>query len=321
MALEQDPGLRSGTTRQCRNCGSIDLIELGFIGKMEPFFLKRVFNIKLRPQRSRTALKQFARTLTRPLREPLSKLFSDRAFLEMQSCNRCSFVQVKHPFPEDWITRLYLDYRSATYNAERTHYEPSYAAIAARVGADPQEVTLRVEEATRFLTGKLETSPTFTMLDYGGADGRFLPALAEQRFVYEISDIAPVRGVTRIASEAALGRYSYVHLAHVLEHVVYPLQLVRKVMAHVEDSGYFYIEVPQEIDGPDLRLLQQGKPPFDVAIHEHINYFSIPALTQLMAAARLDLIAIEAMPVDLGWAKSTILRALGRKPSSSAGLS
>ena len=40
-----------------------------------------------------------------------------------------------------------------------------------------------------------------------------------------------------------------------------------------------------------------------------------------MAAARLDLIAIEAMPVDLGWAKSTILRALGRKPSSSAGLS
>jgi len=321
MALEQDPGLRSGTTRQCRNCGSIDLIELGFIGKMEPFFLKRVFNIKLRPQRSRTALKQFARTLTRPLREPLSKLFSDRAFLEMQSCNRCSFVQVKHPFPEEWITRLYLDYRSDSYNAERTHYEPSYAAIAARVGADPQEVTLRVEEATRFLTGKLETSPNFTMLDYGGADGRFLPALAEQRFVYEISDIAPVRGVTRIASEAALGRYSYVHLAHVLEHVVYPLQLVRKVMAHVEDSGYFYIEVPQEIDGPDLRLLQQGKPPFDVAIHEHINYFSIPALTQLMAAARLDLIAIEAMPVDLGWAKSTILRALGRKPSSSAGLS
>ena len=40
-----------------------------------------------------------------------------------------------------------------------------------------------------------------------------------------------------------------------------------------------------------------------------------------MAAAGLDLIAIEATPVDLGWAKSTILRALGRKPSSSTGLS
>jgi len=303
MALEQEANLH------CRNCGATDLADLGFIGKIEPFFLKRVFNMELHPQRSRSALKQFARTLAWPFR----RLASDRAFLEMQSCKACSFVQAKHPFPEDWITQLYLDYRSATYNAERTHYEPSYAAIAERVGTDTQEVSLRVEGATHFLTGKLELSPTFTMLDYGGADGRFLPPLAEQRFVYEISDIPPIAGVQRVASEDALGRYSYVHLAHVLEHVVYPLQLVKKVVEHVADKGYLYIEVPQEINDENLRLLQQGKAQFDVAIHEHINYFSIPAVTQLMNAAGLHVVAMEAIPVNLGWAKSTIIRALGKR--------
>jgi hypothetical protein len=99
----------------------------------------------------------------------------------------------------------------------------------------------------------------------------------------------------------------------VLEHVVYPLQLVKKVAAHVEDKGYLYIEVPQEIGDANLRLFQQGGAPFDVTIHEHINYFSIPAVTKLMNAAGLDVVAIEAMPVDLGWAKSALVRALGRK--------
>jgi len=298
---------------ECRNCGSQDLVELGFIGRIEPFFLKRVFNIEMRIPIASSPLKQFVRTLGRPLRKPLSKVYSKTAFLEMQSCKRCSFVQSTQPFLEDSITRLYLDYRSETYNVERIHYEPSYAAIASQVGTDEREVTLRLNAATGFLAGKLEMTPEFTMLDYGGADGRFLPPIAERRYVYEISDIAPIAGVQRIASTEDLGQYSYVHLAHVLEHVVYPLELVKKIASYVADKGYLYIEVPQEISDENLRCMQQGSPKIEVAVHEHINFYSIAAVTQLIGEAGLDVVAVEVEPVDVGWARGNHVRALGRK--------
>jgi hypothetical protein len=297
----------------CRNCGSESLAELGCIGQVAPFFLRRVFNMELRVPVSPHPLKQFIRTLGKPLSKIFSRIYPETAFLGMQICSRCSFVQAKHSFPEEWITRLYLDYRSETYNAERIHYEPTYKDIAARVGTDEIEVTHRLDAATLFLSDKLERSPNFTMLDYGGADGRFLPKLSEHRFVYEISDVAPIPGVERVASEAYLGRYSYIHLAHVLEHVVYPLKLVKHVAEFLEPRGYLYIEVPQEITDANLLRLQHGATDITVGIHEHINSYSPAALTHLMKEVGLEVIAIEATPVDVGWAKAVHLRALGRK--------
>jgi len=33
--------------QDCRNCGSGNLRELGFVGEVAPFFLKRVFNMEV----------------------------------------------------------------------------------------------------------------------------------------------------------------------------------------------------------------------------------------------------------------------------------
>jgi hypothetical protein len=299
--------------KNCRNCDAADLVELGFIGRIAPFFLKRVFNIQMHVSTSRSRAKQSLRSLLRPFRSACAKLFSSDAYLEMQSCRRCSFVQAKHPIPEEWITRLYLDYRSETYNSERIQYEPSYARIAAHVGTAPLEVSKRVEAATLFLTGKLDITPEFTMLDYGGADGRFLPPLADRRYVYEISDIVPIPGVQRIASVETLGQYSYIHLAHVLEHVMYPLHLVRQVVERIEPRGYLYIEVPQDAEEQYLRQFQQGQSGIELSIHEHINYYSIAAVSALMRAVGLDVVATEIGMMDVGWGKAVHIRALGRK--------
>ena len=298
---------------RCRNCGSAELRELGFIGRIAPFFLKRVFDIEMRVPVSPHFFKELLRTVSRPARRLFSKLYSKEAYLEMQICQRCLFVQAKQVFPEDWITRLYLDYRSDTYNRERIRYEPTYAAIAQRVGADPREVANRVEAATSFLSGKLEIGPGFTMLDYGGADGRFLPQLQAEKFVYEISDIAPIEGVKRIATAEELGRYSYVHLAHVLEHVVQPLDLVRRVVELIQPGGYLYVEVPQEISDAHLRSFVKGKPKLEVTVHEHINAYSTQALTKLFEAVGLRVVSIQADRMDVGWASAIHLRALARK--------
>jgi hypothetical protein len=285
------------------------------VGQLAPFFLKRVFNLELRERVSVDPVKQWIRRLTGPGRKVFSKLYGQSAFIEMQVCNACSFVQAKHPFSEDAIARLYLDYRTDFYNEERIKYESAYREIATRVGTDSTEVQVRVTAATEWLADKIQISDDFTMLDYGGADGRFLPQLAAKKFVYELSNIEPIQGITRIRHEADLGLYSYVHLAHVLEHVVDPLKLVAQVARYLKPGGYLYLEVPQEMSNSDLRALQEGTYPSNIPVHEHINIYSLSALSLLVEKANLELLATKADQVNLGWAQGVHLRALSRRIS------
>jgi hypothetical protein len=178
---------------------------------------------------------------------------------------------------------------------------------------DPIEVKNRVTAATDWLADKLDLSGDFTMLDYGGADGRFLPTLRARKFVYDISTLTPIEGVTRISSESDLGQYSYVHLAHVLEHVVNPLKLTASIVKHVEKGGYLYVEVPQEMSDAELEALKNGNYEWNISIHEHINRYSLSSTTSLLEKVGLKVVAARADEVDLGWAQGVHVRALGRK--------
>ena len=298
---------------ECRNCGRTQLKDLGPIGKIHPFFLKRALGIELRAPRSPNPVKQRVRDLVAVPMSFFSRVTSQSAFVEMQVCDHCSFIQTSIPFHDDEISRLYVDYRSPSYHQQRIQYEPEYAAIAEAVGYDPVEVRTRTTALTAFLRKELRTADPFTILDYGGSDGRFIPDIPGSKFVYDISNLDPVPGVTRIRSESELGTYSLVLLAHVTEHVPHPLNLVRKLSAYVEPGGHLYIETPQEKPDPQRDELRNGDPRFDIPIHEHINSYCVPAVAALLEAAGFTTVAIESAFVDLGWVKGMHLRALGRK--------
>jgi len=298
---------------ECRNCGENSLEDLGAIGKVAPFFLKRVFGMELRYPRSPSPMKQKIRALAESALSLLSRFSVQNAFVEIQLCRRCFFIQTRIPFHQNDIMRLYLDYRSPSYNRERILYEPSYASIAESVGQHRIEIQSRTAALKDFLNRNLTTNHAFTILDYGGSDGKFIPDFPGNKFVYEISDIDPISGVTRIESESDLGQYSLVLLAHVIEHVTHPLDLVRKVASYVEPGGYLYIETPQEITDNDRNRFLHGASPFDITIHEHINSYCKPAVTGLLESAGFNIIAVEAGQVDAGWAQAVHIRALGRK--------
>ena len=298
--------------QNCRNCGSRNLKEPGFIGEVAPFFLKRVLNMEVGTSLARHPLRLLARRVCALPQRLLEKVYGSRAYVEMQICLDCSFVQTKYTFPDDAIGRLYADYRSATYNQERIHYEPTYAAFAKDVGACDQEVQVRVGGLTAWLADKMdsESGSDFTILDFGGSDGRFLPKLHGRKYVFEISDIAPLEGIARIANEADLATYSYVQLAHVLEHVPEPLALVKHVSSFVKPSGYLYIEVPQELSDAEIAELKNSPARRGLTVHEHINWFCPLSVARLVEAARLGLVSIQSTQVDLGWISGTIIRAL-----------
>jgi len=272
--------------------------------------------MEIRSPRTPNALKQAIRELVHIPISLLSRITARFAFVDMQLCRDCSFIQTTIPFHDDEISRLYVDYRSPSYHQERIKYEPGYASIAEAVGYDPVEIRTRTTALATFLQRHLQASDARTILDYGGSDGRFIPNIPGSKFVYEISNIDPISGVTRIKSDADLSTYSIVLLAHVTEHVQHPLKLVEKLKALVEPGGYMYIETPQEITDQQRADLQMGVARFDIPIHEHINSYCLPAVSALLKAGGFDIVATETAVVDLGWVKGVHLRALGRKPSA-----
>ena len=295
----------------CRNCGSADLKDLGFIGEVAPFFLKRVLNAEIRPSISRHPLRLLARRVCSLPNIFFEKVYGSRGYVEMQICLACTFVQVKHPFRDEDLGRLYADYRTPSYNEERIRYEPTYAAIANDVGKAEKEMACRVDGLTAWLQGKVEPAADFTMLDFGGSDGRFLPRMNGKKYVYEISDTQPLPGIVRVAAEADLATYSYVQIAHVLEHVPEPLTLLKHVAGFMNPSGYLYIEVPQDLTDQDLAGFRDGSSRLQgLPVHEHINVFCASSIKSLVEAARLIPLHVETTPIDLGWITGTNVRAL-----------
>lgn len=307
-----DSAREEETVGECRNCGSRETKDLGFIGEVAPFFLKRVLNLEHGVAPTGHRVKRAFQRLG-VVSKLFQKIYGKSVLVEMQICRRCSFIQTKRAFEEDEIGNLYLDYRSDSYNQERIRYEPEYASIAAQVGTCAQELETRRHGLMQWLKGKVAPGANFSMLDYGGADGQFLPDLPGRKYVFDISDFAAAAGITRIKSESELNSYSYIQLAHVLEHVPFPLALTKRAASLLEDSGHLYIEVPQELDDHTRKRLENLDGPMRLPIHEHINQYCLSAMTELFRSAGLSVVAIESESVDFGWTKGTIIRGLGRR--------
>lgn len=297
---------------RCRNCDATNLRDLGFIGNLAPFFLKRVLRTEVILRRSDVPGKRKIQQLTRLPQRILSRIHPTVAAVELQSCINCSFVQTRYPFSDEGLSRLYEDYRSESYNRERSRFEPDYAAIAEKVGNHTENGLGRVEALTSWLNSKASLDG-LSVLDYGGADGKFLPDLPCAKFVYEISNIKPAPGVTRVANESELQTYGYVQLSHVLEHVTQPLQMTRQVAALVEPGGYLLIEVPQDVDTQTLQSFQSGMADRSITIHEHINLYSVLAVQKLIEATGLETIALDAIPVESAITKQFFIRGLARR--------
>jgi hypothetical protein len=307
--LNVDEGMNGGVGH-CRNCGLADVKDLGFIGELAPFFLKRVLNAEIKPLQSRHALRRVARRIYTLPHLIFGKSYGTGVFVEMQICLACSFIQVKHPFRDEDLSRLYADYRAPSYNQERIRFEPAYAAIADEVGQAEKEIVCRVDGLTAWLQGKIEPRDNFSMLDFGGSDGRFLPRMSGSKYVYEISNTRPMPGIVRIAAEADLATYSYIQIAHVLEHVSEPLKLLKHVAGFLQPQGYLYIEVPQDLLDREIAHLKGGRSAGRLPVHEHVNVYCASSIGRLVEAAGLIPSQVEAMPIDLGWTTGTNIRAL-----------
>lgn len=207
----------------------------------------------------------------------LERAIEPSALLE---CRSCGFRFFADRYDDREAARLYAEYRSPAYVRVRHRHEFWYSQrFNDDMGKSPDVLASRHAHLQRTLGPFLGSPPPRTVLDYGGDAGQMIPeSLGSERFVFELSNVQPVTGVTKVVREGDLepGKYDVVLLNHVLEHHSDPPSLVTRLCGLLSPQGLLYIEVPHE--RPWMGLSWRGR--LQQAYLERLRTF--PSLTRLV---------------------------------------
>jgi hypothetical protein len=166
-------------------------------------------------------------------------------------CQQCLFTFFNPRFDESENSCLYKDYRGLDYQRERQRYEPFYTKeFNEALGNNSKEIQDRRENISALIKKHVRVADVNCVLDFGGDRGQFIPEefSAKERFVYDISGIKPMEGITTISDYSLLQNYSFqfVMCCHVLEHISYPLDMLKQILELGDSGTVFYFEVPFE---------------------------------------------------------------------------
>jgi len=230
--------------------------------------------------------------------------------VDLVECKACGFMFYNPRLDAAEEGRLYAGYRSEEYQRMRQASEPWYTAgfNASLASAAAYEVRRRALAATlrRHIGGR----EIRRVLDYGGDHGDLVCGLLgeAEAFVYDISGIPPVDGVTRTADPAACEADLIIN-SNVLEHVGFPRRLLGEILEAAPAGGLIFLEAPCESPFRLSRMLRRmaqigimtltrptlarfvARPAALYMMHEHINYFTERSLAALMASCGCSAIA------------------------------
>jgi len=225
-----------------------------------------------------------------------------RQSVQLVECPSCGFRFYNPRLDEEEADRLYAGYRSSEYQKMRQSFEPWYTATFNANLASPSSFSKRRRNLAAILQQHLPPSAKIgRILDYGGDRGDLVQELipGSTAFVYDISGVAPVEGVTATADPLNC-RADLIINSNVLEHISYPRRLVADIMRAAPAGGFVFIEAPSESPFGGDRLLrrfaQMGivalarprlafsilRPASLYLMHEHINYLNEHILIRLM---------------------------------------
>jgi hypothetical protein len=245
----------------------------------------------------------------------------------LMGCSECGLKFFDLRYDDAQMAAIYSDYRESKYVESRRRWEPWYSS---RVNEAYDPDSPAVQDRREFIEGILRDGlgdRSFTCaVDYGGDEGQFFPIMAiGDRMVCDVSNRPLAPGVVRIPEISSLGerRADLVILAHVVEHLSCPLELVVNIKKWMADGGILYVEIPLDefkvnsfhasngyrqylgwvarsrtafivLDfGSGLsRQLRSTIPAMGIVKQsEHINYFSPSSLRTLLEAAGFSIVA------------------------------
>lgn len=220
-----------------------------------------------------------------------SPFIAEREFLghppetKLVTCKSCGLLYSFYRPSDEEMARLYTGYRNEEYYNMRHKHEPQYTRTENEQSFSKEYIISRQDGLYDFLLGSI--SQIYTILDYGGDEGQFIPRQFKlaKKYVFDISGANAYEGVEKIGdfSELAGRKFDFVMCCHLLEHVSDPLQIISNIVDCVADNGYLYIEVPFE-----TKFLRYSNYPFS----EHINFFTEETMNTIASIANIQIIKI-----------------------------
>ena len=250
--------------------------------------------------------------------------------INLVQCMACEFRFFNPRLDAAEEGRIYAGYRSEEYQRMRQASEPWYTVNFNASLASPDVYERRRQRLRAILRPHVGSREIKRILDYGGDQGDLVRGLFEgaAAFVYEISGVRPVNGVTSIADPVEC-KADLVINCNVLEHVSFPNRVVKEILRAVPSGGVLYLEVPREspfaLARFARRIVQVGimslmrpaltrwvvRPASLYMMHEHVNYFGERSLRALMNSCGCGVIATGNYVVSSGVEKGNIVWCLG----------
>lgn len=223
-------------------------------------------------------------------------------------CHTCGFLFCDIRFNDDEMSSLYAGYRGTEYSALREIYEPGYSARNTQLNAGYDYI----EEVELFLNPFV--SQDTRILDWGGDTGKNTPFRNKNPVtVLEISGKDALDGITVVTpEEIGTECFDLIICSNVLEHVPHPSSLIKDMMQHMSEDSVLYIEVPYEKTMRDTcshadRLASKRH------WHEHINFYSIDAMSRMLASLDLEIKSSRFIEVEGFAAAGCVLQFIVRK--------
>lgn len=219
-------------------------------------------------------------------------------------CPRCGFGYTANPADEAELETYY-----STSTQERTVTPERNEREHAAPQLDFIEAGLRQAEAGVALS-------EMTVLELGPGNGAFLHELRDRgcRHVFfeewnpqaagHLRD-AGFEDFARLPVEERGGKADMVAMNHCLEHIADLDAMLRSLRDMTVEGGWFYAEVPDfSLPGRDV----------DSLMFEHVNYFTLPSLTQLLASAGFATVsAVLAVDRNFAPCPKRVVRVLAQK--------
>ncbi len=238
-------------------------------------------------------------------------------------CPGCAMIFFDARPSAEEADRFYGEYRGADYVRSRDLHEPGYARINDMISS-PREVSARRAGIERALGGVPFATPA-RVLDFGGDKGQFIPARwsGAERFVIDLSRNPLPPDIERLTALPGRPFFDAILCCHVLEHASDPLAMLRGLRDNLEEDGILYLEVPWEIGIKVYLSLARGRwtglRRSPRQLNEHLNYFSLAALANLLPMAGLKTLRCATHNLDLGWSRVSVLSCVARKAPIPAG--
>jgi hypothetical protein len=185
----------------------------------------------------KSSVSDFAPVVISPWIRKLGVLGFVSSYFQCRNCNTGFFSKRYNQLE---MKKIYGNYRGLVYVKIRSDWEPWYSGSYNKEHNSEVYVKSRKASLSKFLMKRVSTS-LVTVIDVGGGAGEFIPDLAVNKIVLEVSDKDPIPGVIRFASLNECPQASLIIFSHVLEHVAEPQKELEQLF---EKTNLLYVEVP-----------------------------------------------------------------------------